>query len=183
MATAREKAAAAGDLDAASRLRARPAAEASLWLVTDPALLETWNAAKQALPMAAFGGGGPETAARAELAVDEARRALEDAGAVQIVVRHAGRTPYRDLLDKHAPTEADHEELRKSSGNPKAMAAYARKTFVPALIDLSIVTPGVDAALLEELSEKGQVSEAEIIELFWKARDLYETSRVADLGK
>lgn len=181
MATARERAAAAGDQDAASRLRARPPAEDSLWLVTDPALVAAWNEAQAAVSIAAFQGA--EQKARAEVTADEARRALVDAGAVQVVVRHAGRKAYRALLDAHLPTEKDHENIRAQTGNPKELAAYNAETFVPALLDLSIATEGVTAALLDELADTGQVSDGEVFELFRKARALYDGTRTADLGK
>lgn len=181
VATARQKAAEHGDLDAAARLRARPQAEDSLWLVTEPALVADWEAAKSAVPLASF--GGPEAKARAEVAVDEARRTLVASGAVQVVVRHAGRKKYRALLDEHLPTEVDHENIRAQTGNPKESAAYHSETFVPALIDLSMATEGVTAALLDELADEGRVSEAEITDLFRRAWSLYQGTRTADLGK
>lgn len=181
VATARERAAAAGDLDAASRLRARPQAEDSLWLVTEPSLVAAWTAAKDAVPLASF--GGPEAKARAEVTVDEARRALEDAGAVRIVLRSQGRKKFQALLDEHPPQNVDTEKVRKDTGNPNAVANFHTKTFVPALLDLSIATEGVTADLLNELADEGRVSDSEIGDLFSKAWALYQTSRTADLGK
>lgn len=183
MAASRARVAAAvdGDKDALGRLLSRPVATATVWLATDGGDAQrALQDARDAERLAKL--GGPAEQERAAAAIADARAELE-ASAVPVVLYNAGRKAYRKLLEAHPPTEADHKEAQRVSGDSTNRSLWAA-SFVPALVDLSIRSPeGLTSALLDEMADDGRISDGDLIALFNAAYRLYQTSRVADLGK
>lgn len=178
---ARVAAAEDGDRDALNRLLARPVATATVWLASDGgeaqrALVD----ARAAERIASLGGA--EEKERAAAAVADARAVLEET-AVPVVLRNAGRKGFRALMDAHPPQDADHKDIQRHNGDPNGRARWS-PSFIPALVDLSIQSPeGLTAALLDEMADDGRISDGDLNTLFNTAFGLYQTSRVADLGK
>lgn len=178
---ARERAAAAGDLDAAARLRARKRAEKVLVLADDESLAADLDAAIQADRAARF-GGDETTRAEAAARLAAAREAVAE-DAITIRLRSIGRAAYAKLQADHVPTDEDHRALQRETANQSARVRWAR-TFPAALVAACMVEPeGISADELTAMLDDGRISDGEMGALFAAAHELHEGSRVADLGK
>lgn len=180
-ATARERAAAAGDADALNRLRSRRPAEETVPLATDDDLLRAWQDAKKGtLPGRTSRDPAVKAAAEGELAA--ARADLEERGLVLWQLRNRGRRRYDETLRAYPPTDEQRAEA-KAKGQPEP--PWDGDRFAVALIALCTVgaLEGVTPEQINELMDDGQLSEGEAGYLFNKALGLYTGTRIPDLGK
>ncbi len=179
--SARTRAAAHGDADAAARLRARRPAEKTLILAEDNELGAELAAAVEAERAMRF--SGDETAkAEASARLETARAAVAE-DAITIRLRSIGRAAYAKLQADHMPTDEDHQAWARDIGQPGAKTRFAR-SLRPALVAACMVDPaGIGVDELTDMLDDGRLSDGEITALFGAAIELHEGSRVADLGK
>ena len=183
--SARQLAAAAVDTDALNRMRARLPAQEELWLAVDQGAVAAYEQVRGEARMARL-GRDTEAAEKAEKRLAEARGGLEATGAVRWVVRSRGRRAYRELLhsDTCRPRDADHEEVRRLTGQPNARAQYNADQWPYRLLELCCVEPaGVAAAEVREWVDDGRLSDGELERLVQAAQRVHVGDRIVDLGK
>lgn len=182
---ARARAAAAGDLDALARMRARQPATKTVWLAVDDDAVEAFRAVERET----FGAriGSDEVAKRAaENRVAEARAELEATGAVLFRLISQGRRAYEALIrsPECQPRDEDHDRVQKALGQAGAKAAYNTEVFPFALVELACDEPaGLTADELREWVDDGRLSQGEMQQLAAAAEEVHTGSRVLDLGK
>lgn len=178
---AREAAAAAGDLDAAARLRARRPAEKTVILADDDSLATNLATAIQADQAArALGNEDTQKTAAENLA---AARAAVASDAITMRLRSIGRAGFAKVQADHPPADEDHQALQRETGDATAKVRWAR-TFPAALIAACLVEPaGITADELTDMLDDGRISDGEMTALFAAAHNLHQGSRTADLGK
>ncbi len=183
--TAREHAAAAGDTDAANRLRARQPARREMWLATDDDAVAAYQQLKRESAATRIGRDA-SAASAADKRLHEARQELEAIGAVRVVLRNVGRRRYRELglSEICQPREQDHEDVRRATGNQNARFPYNLDEYPYRLVELCLVEPvGLTHADLKDMVEDGRLSEGELGKLVGAAQQLHDGDRVVDLGK
>jgi hypothetical protein len=78
--------------------------------------------------------------ADARAAVDAAEQAVRESAQL-FVFRSPGRKAFEDLIAEHPPTDDDHDDARKTTGRPEALARWHSDTFTPALLAATCVDP------------------------------------------
>ena len=179
---ARERAAAAGDLDAIARLRGRRPAEETVPLATDDELLHAWQEVKKTT-FAGRMSKVPAERAKADGELAGARADLEARGLVLWQLRNKGRRKYDEVLRACGPTD---EQRAEAKAKGQVDPPWNNDTFPVGLIALCTVgeLEGVTPEQITELMDgEGQLSEGEVAYLFNKALALYNGTRIPDLGK
>lgn len=84
-------------------------------------------------------------------AADETLAAL-DAATIWLTFRAIGRARWRELLEAHPPTDADHEAAVADSGNEKARASWNAEGLAPVLLEVASVGRVLDGEQLGPLT-------------------------------
>jgi hypothetical protein len=113
-------------------------------------------------------------------AVDAAEAAVREASQ-EFVFRSPGRKAFEDLIAEHAPTDEDHDDMRRMTGRPEALARWHSDTFMPALVAACAVDPKISPEQAEAMY--ADWTDAEIGELFGAAIAVCQGARQVDLGK
>lgn len=113
-------------------------------------------------------------------AVDTAEQAVR-AASQTFVFRSPGRKGFEDLIAEHPPTDDDHDDTRRMTGRPEALARWHSDTFTPALIAACAVDPKISPEQADAMY--ADWTDAEIGELFGAAIAVCQGARQVDLGK
>lgn len=92
-----------------------------------------------------------------------------------------GRRAFETLVAEHEPADEDHDDARKMTGQPEALAGWHSDTFIPALISACAATPTVTVEQATEMYEEW--NDAEVGDLFAAALLVSRGARQVDLGK
>ena len=110
-------------------------------------------------------------------------RELVKESAREVHFRAIGRKKYDDLIsaEEHRPTEEQHEEFQKATGNPKARAPFNGDTFPQALVAASVIKPSMTLEDVEEIFTEWNGAETQ--ELFAAAMEVNTGRRTVELGE
>lgn len=160
-------------------LAKKPRTEVVPVVLDDDAAL-AYEEAAEALRAAQSNGHSPEQLAVLESELGRLRAAVDES-TVRMVFRSIGAKAYDELVDRHPPTDEDHEEIQRILGSA-ARAPYNGETFAPALIAASLCDPSLDLADVQAIWEGWNREER--TQLFNAALSVNSRARkVAELGK
>lgn len=92
-----------------------------------------------------------------------------------------GRRAFETLVGEHEPTDEDHDDARKMTGQSEALAGWHSDTFIPALISACASSPTVSVEQATEMYEEW--NDAEVGDLFQASLLVSRGVRQVDLGK
>jgi hypothetical protein len=92
-----------------------------------------------------------------------------------------GRRAFETLAAEHPPTDDDHDDTRKMTGRPEALARWKTDTFTPALLAACCTDPPLSLDDATEIYEEW--TDGEIGELVSAAFVVSQGARQVDLGK
>lgn len=118
--------------------------------------------------------------ADARTAVEAAEQAVRES-AQTFVFRSPGRKAFEDLVAEHPPTEADHDDTRKTTGRPEALARWHSDTFTPALLAATCVDPKLTVEEAQAVYDEW--TDAEVGALVAAALTVCQGARQVDVGK
>lgn len=118
--------------------------------------------------------------ADARAGVDAAEQAVRDS-AQTFVFRSPGRKAFEDLVAEHPPEEGDHDDARKTTGRPEALARWHSDTFTPALLAATCVDPKLTVEEAQAIYDEW--TDAEVSALVAAALTVCQGARAVDVGK
>lgn len=92
-----------------------------------------------------------------------------------------GNRAFQEIVSEHPPTDEDHDQVRKATGRPEALASWNRTTFAPALVAATCVDPVLSDEQAQEMF--ADWNDAEVDELLAAALTVSQSARQVDLGK
>lgn len=113
-------------------------------------------------------------------AVEAAEEAVRESTQT-FVFRSPGSKAFEDLIAEHPPTDDDHDDARKMTGRPEALARWHTDTFGPALLAACCIDPKLTVD--EATAIYTDWTDTEAGELFAAALAVCQGIRQVDLGK